>query len=61
MVVSRKDTTDWQWKFLSLVAALGAPLLTALAGLVLRRRVLPHGPAMCLATAVAVGCIGAVG
>jgi len=36
------------------LAALGAPLLTALWGLALRRRLLPHGPAMCLATAVAV-------
>ena len=35
-------------------AALGAPLLTALWGLLSRRRVLPHGPAMCAATALAV-------
>jgi leader peptidase (prepilin peptidase) / N-methyltransferase len=37
-----------------LCAALGAPMLTALWGLLSRRRVLPHGPAMCTATAVAV-------
>ncbi|OBI90077.1 prepilin peptidase [Mycobacterium sp. 1245805.9] len=40
------------------LAALGAPLLTALAGLVgLARgaRTVPHGPPMCLATAGAVG------
>ena len=38
----------WLW------AALGAPMLTALWGLLSRRRVLPHGPAMCAATAAAV-------
>lgn len=38
-----------------LLAALGAPLLTAGWGLATRRRVLPHGPAMCLATALAAG------
>ena len=37
-----------------ILAALGAPLLTALWGLLSRRRVLPHGPAMCAATALAV-------
>jgi leader peptidase (prepilin peptidase) / N-methyltransferase len=36
------------------LAALAAPLLTALWGMLSRRSVLPHGPAMCLATAVAV-------
>ena len=36
------------------VAAVGAPLLTAGWGLLSRRRVLPHGPAMCAATAVVV-------
>lgn len=41
-----------------MVAALGAPLLTALWGLLSRRSVLPHGPAMCLATAVAVAMAG---
>jgi len=44
-----------------LLAALGAPLLTVLACLLLGRRVLPHGPAMCLATALAVGCAGVTG
>ncbi|CAN5831665.1 A24 family peptidase [soil metagenome] len=34
------------------VAALAAPLCTAVLGLVTRVRVLPHGPSMCLATAV---------
>jgi leader peptidase (prepilin peptidase)/N-methyltransferase len=40
------------------LAALGAPLLTALAGLVVMPRGLravPHGPSMCLATAGAAG------
>jgi leader peptidase (prepilin peptidase)/N-methyltransferase len=37
-----------------LLAALGAPVLTAAAGLLARRRALPHGPAMCAATAAAV-------
>jgi leader peptidase (prepilin peptidase)/N-methyltransferase len=37
------------------LAALGAPLLTALVGAVRGARTLPHGPAMCLATAGAVG------
>jgi leader peptidase (prepilin peptidase) / N-methyltransferase len=41
-------TDAWVW------AALGAPMLTALWGLLSRRRVLPHGPAMCAATAAAV-------
>lgn len=36
-----------------LLAALGAPLATLLWALVRRRRRLPHGPAMCLASAVA--------
>lgn len=36
-----------------LVAALLGPLLTVCFGLLLRVRVLPHGPSMCLATAVA--------
>ena len=35
-------------------AAVGAPILTAMWGVLSRRRVLPHGPAMCLATAAAV-------
>lgn len=35
------------------LAALGAPLLTAGWGLLSGRRVLPHGPAMCLATGAA--------
>ncbi len=38
-------------------AAVGAPLLTALWGQLGRRRVLPHGPSMCVATAVAVGLV----
>jgi len=41
-------TDAWLW------AALGAPMLTALWGLLSRRRALPHGPAMCAATALAV-------
>ena len=34
-----------------LLAALGAPVLTAAVGILARRRALPHGPAMCAATA----------
>jgi leader peptidase (prepilin peptidase)/N-methyltransferase len=37
------------------LAALGAPLLTALVGALCGVRTVPHGPAMCLATAGAVG------
>lgn len=37
-----------------LLAAFGAPAFTMLAGLLGRRRVLPHGPSMCVATALAV-------
>lgn len=37
-----------------LLAALLAPVLTAVAGLLLRRPALPHGPSMCLATAGAI-------
>ena len=37
------------------LAALGAPLLTALCAMLCGFRTLPHGPSMCLATAVAVG------
>lgn len=37
------------------LAALGAPLLTALVGVLRGARAVPHGPAMCLATAGAVG------
>lgn len=37
-----------------LLAAVGAPMFTTLAGLVGRRRMLPHGPSMCAATALAV-------
>jgi leader peptidase (prepilin peptidase)/N-methyltransferase len=37
------------------LAALAAPLLTALCGLACGKRTLPHGPSMCLATAAAVG------
>lgn len=37
-----------------LLAACGAPMFTALAGLIGRRRMLPHGPSMCAATALAV-------
>jgi leader peptidase (prepilin peptidase)/N-methyltransferase len=40
------------------VAALGAPVLTVLLGLVARRRVVPHGPSMCLATALSFGICG---
>ncbi|OBG25207.1 A24 family peptidase [Mycobacterium sp. 852002-51057_SCH5723018] len=36
------------------LAALGAPLLTALVGVVGSVRAVPHGPSMCLATAAAV-------
>lgn len=35
-----------------LLAAAGAPLLTVVVGVAARVRVLPHGPSMCLATAV---------
>lgn len=38
-----------------LLAALGAPLLTAAWGVVCGARAVPHGPSMCLATAGAVG------
>lgn len=34
------------------LAAVGAPVLTVLLGLVTRARVVPHGPSMCLATAL---------
>ena len=37
------------------LAALGGPLLTALWGLGIRRRMVPHGPSMCAASAAAVG------
>lgn len=37
-----------------LLAALGAPVLTVLGGLLGRRRVLAHGPSMCAATVAAV-------
>ena len=36
------------------LAALGAPVLTALLATMCRRRTLPHGPSMCLAAAGAV-------
>lgn len=39
-------------------AALLAPLLTVCFGLLWRARVLPHGPSMCLATAVVLGICG---
>jgi leader peptidase (prepilin peptidase) / N-methyltransferase len=35
------------------LAAIGAPLLTVMFAVLLRRRVLPHGPAMCVASALA--------
>lgn len=38
------------------LAAVGAPVLTVCLALLTRRRVVPHGPAMCLATALALGC-----
>jgi leader peptidase (prepilin peptidase) / N-methyltransferase len=37
------------------LAALGAPLLTALVGVAASVRAVPHGPSMCVATAAAVG------
>jgi leader peptidase (prepilin peptidase) / N-methyltransferase len=37
------------------VAALAAPVLTALCGLARGMRAVPHGPSMCVATALAVG------
>ena len=37
------------------LAALAAPLLTALCGLCVRAATVPHGPSMCLATAGAAG------
>ena len=42
-----------------LLAALGAPLLTLIWALAGRRRLLPHGPSMCLASALAVLLAGA--
>lgn len=39
------------------LAALGAPVLTLSWALLRRVRVVPHGPAMCLASAVAVGLV----
>ena len=36
-----------------LLGALGAPVLTALAGLLARVRTLPHGPSMCVASLAA--------
>lgn len=39
------------------LAALGAPLLTAGWGLAARRRALPHGPAMCVAAVAAVALV----
>jgi leader peptidase (prepilin peptidase) / N-methyltransferase len=38
-----------------LLAALGAPMLTALVATMCCRRSLPHGPSMCVATAAAAG------
>jgi leader peptidase (prepilin peptidase) / N-methyltransferase len=38
-----------------LAAAVLAPAVTALVGLVVRRRLVPHGPAMCAATLLALG------
>ena len=35
-----------------MVAAIGAPVLTVLFAIASRRRTLPHGPAMCAATAL---------
>lgn len=35
------------------LAALGAPLLTAVAGTIRRRRAVPHGPSMCAASLLA--------
>ncbi|MGO9511424.1 MAG: prepilin peptidase [Mycobacterium sp.] len=37
------------------LAALGAPMLTALVATMCCRRTLPHGPSMCVATAAAAG------
>lgn len=38
-----------------LLAALAAPMVTVAVAIPLRRRSVPHGPGMCLATAVALG------
>lgn len=40
------------------LAAVGAPLVTVLAGMLGRRRVLPHGPSMCAASVTAVVLAG---
>jgi len=43
----------------ALTGAFGAPLLTLIWALAARRRLLPHGPSMCLASALAVLLAGA--
>jgi leader peptidase (prepilin peptidase)/N-methyltransferase len=50
--------TGWCGAEAWLLAALGAPLGTVAAALLCRRRAVPHGPAMCAATALAVICAG---
>ncbi|WP_062541926.1 prepilin peptidase, partial [Mycobacterium celatum] len=47
--------TGWFGVDVWVLAALGAPLLTALVALALGARSVPHGPSMCLATGMAVG------
>lgn len=39
------------------LAALGAPVLTVAGALLSRRRMVPHGPSMCLATVLAVALV----
>jgi leader peptidase (prepilin peptidase)/N-methyltransferase len=43
------------------LAAVGAPVLTACWGLLTRRRVLPHGPSMCVLSALALAPVIGVG
>ncbi|BBZ14162.1 prepilin peptidase [Mycobacterium branderi] len=47
--------TGWFGVDVWLLAALGAPLLTAMVALLVGIRSVPHGPSMCLASAMAVG------
>lgn len=50
--------TGWCGAQVWLLAALAAPLGTVAAALLCRRRAVPHGPAMCAATALAVALVG---
>lgn len=58
LAVGLGAVTGWFGADVWLLAALAAPLLTALCGVVAAcrgRRTVPHGPSMCVASAVAVG------